>query len=582
MTSYPFYVPKYQRGYAWEEDEVNDFITDVRQLTSDPESNATHFMGGVVHVYNSAMNIVSRRHEIVDGQQRMATVTLAMAAILKGLEELRKKSPKTQLAGICSAKIEEIEEAFLVYKETKGPNRVNVPKLTLSKTDEPFFRSLVERNSLSPTRASHRLLKAAYEAIYRELIVSVVESSGSGRSKFDRIVAIYKAISERCSVIHVVSQNRADAYRLFAVLNDRGRSLTEGDLLRARTLELLENDAKTQAEVESLWDTILDGPPEDVTKFFKAYFPSVTGTRAPKKDLFDTFQDEFLACKSSGPSLKTVSQFVSNLAKEKPIFDAIRDGLWPFSEKSIATAWDRDRLNRLVNILRHEASHPLLLSAVRIGEKKFIEVVRLLERFVFRYITIVGAHPNPLYKPYYTHAKLMRDKGNSYQIKLLGTDLSQLSKERADDEAFRNNISAKLVYSDNTQRNRDIRHFLSTLESYHRWFDRGAKRDPAPNTMMVFDITATTLEHIYPQAANPTERIAALEPKKNSLGNLTIMAQSDNVAVGNTNFATKRAEFSKSSVNLTKRLAGFRSWTHKELAQREKELVDMAIAVFKI
>lgn len=186
-----------------------------------------------------------------------------------------------------------------------------------------------------------------------------------------------------------------------------------------------------------------------------------------------------------------------NLAREKPIFDAIREGIWPFSENSIATAWDRDRFHRLVNVLRHEASHPLLLSAVKIGEKKFIDVVRLVERFVFRYITIVGAHPNPLYKPYYAHAKLMRDKSDSYQIKLLNSD-------------------------------------------------------------------------------------TAMEPKKNNLGNLAIMAQSDNGATRNSTFPTKKIEFAKSSVNLTKRLAEFKSWTPKELAKREKELVEMALAVFKI
>ncbi|MCY2977216.1 MAG: DUF262 domain-containing HNH endonuclease family protein [Planctomycetota bacterium] len=582
MTSYPFYVPKYQRGYAWEEDEVNDFINDVRQLTNPPASSATHFMGGVVHVYNSAMNIVSRRHEIVDGQQRMATVTLAMAAILKGLEELRNKSPKSDLAGICSAKIEEIEEAFLVYKETEGPKRVNVPKLTLSKSDEMFFRSLVGRNQPTPTRASHRLLKAANDAIYNELILPILTQKGSGRSKFESVVSIYKAISERCTVIHVVSQNRADAYRLFAVLNDRGRSLTEGDLLRARTLELLENEEKIQAEVQSLWDIILDGPSEDVTKFFKAYFPSVTGARAPKKDLFDTYQEEFLDNKGSNPSPAVVRQFVSNLANEKPAFDAIREGLWPFSENSIATAWDRDRLHRLVNVLRHEASHPLLLSAVKIGEKKFIEAVRLLERFVFRYITIVGAHPNPLYKPYYDNAKLMRDKGGAYQIGRLSDDLSQLIKDRADDVAFRGNLTAKLVYSDNTQRNRDIRHFLSTLESHRRWYERGAKKVPVPDTMTIFDITATTLEHVYPQTADTSEFDIDMEPIKNSLGNLAIMAQADNGAARNSAFTTKKIEFAKSSVNLTKRLAEFKSWTPKELAKREKELIDMALSVFKI
>ena len=58
------------------------------------------------------------------------------------------------------------------------------------------------------------------------------------------------------------------------------------------------------------------------------------------------------------------------LHQDKPVFDAIRQGEWPFSNNPTANAWERDRLNRLVNVLRHEAAHPLLLSAVKLWEKK--------------------------------------------------------------------------------------------------------------------------------------------------------------------------------------------------------------------
>lgn len=577
---YPFFVPKYQRGYAWEAEEVADFINDVKALRTRARPRSAHFMGGMVNVYIPAANSVSRRHEVVDGQQRMATVSLAMSNITTGLNTLASRSSDPAIRGTCAAHQEEIREAFLDYKETQGSTRVYVPKLELSRTDEPFFRALLTGATAIPSRESHRRLQYAYQAIRRELVEPIIGSTDTEADILDALVDLYKTISEDCVVIHVVSQNRQEAYRLFSVLNDRGRNLTDGDLLRARTLELLEPNPTVQNAVERLWDDILDGTAEDTTKYLKAYFPSVTGRRAPNNHLFDTYQREFLNTTTAA----SIRDFVSALHENKPAFSAILQGEWPFSNASTATAWDRDRLHRLVNVLRHEAAHPLLLSAVKLGEARFIQVVRLLERFVFRYITIVGAHPSPLYGPYYAEAKRMRDRPRTYRVRSLQNQLATLIAARAPDHTFQTNLIAKLEYSDNTVRNREIKHFLSTLESYRRWYERGSRRryPPAPDTMTVFDVAAITLEHTYPNNAPTAQQDATMEPLKHRLANLTIMAASDNSVIGNASFAVKKVEFARSGVGLTRRLASFATWTTAKFRTRENELVAMALAVFNV
>src|ERR1043165_139843 len=104
---YPFFVPKYQRGYAWEDEEVSDFINDVKALIARAKPRGTHFMGGMVNVYIPAPNSVSRRHEVVDGQQRMATVSLAMSNIMSGLSNVASRSTDPTISGACTAKREE-------------------------------------------------------------------------------------------------------------------------------------------------------------------------------------------------------------------------------------------------------------------------------------------------------------------------------------------------------------------------------------------------------------------------------------------------------------------------------------------
>ena len=83
----PFIVPKYQRAYAWEQEEIEDFIEDLRHRWSDRDKNGLskpHFFGGIVSIQlTDASNVIGRRFEVIDGQQRLATFAL----LLWSLEE---------------------------------------------------------------------------------------------------------------------------------------------------------------------------------------------------------------------------------------------------------------------------------------------------------------------------------------------------------------------------------------------------------------------------------------------------------------------------------------------------------------
>lgn len=580
QNSFPFYIPKYQRGYAWEREEVDDFIKDIKALMASSNSAETHFMGGLVHVNLPAANVVSRNHEIVDGQQRMVTFSLAILAILNGLRQISESSNNLTTKNLCTVHAEQIREAFLDYKDIDGGQRVVLPKLTLSHTDNSFFRELVMGRIPVSTRESHSLMRDAYTAIQKELIEPLLSAELSEEDALQEILNLYRTLSERCVVIHIVSRDRPEAYRLFSVLNDRGRSLSAGDLLRARTLEILEGDANSQNTVEAFWNEILDVNADKTEKYLRTFFPSSTGSRAPSKDLYGTFKKEFL---SDEPHLeeRTVT-LVTSLANDKTSFCSIIDGEWPFVPGiNGASNWSKDRLNRLVNILRHEAAHPLLLSAVYLGERKFSEVVHLIEKFAFRYITICGAHPSPVYAPYNEEAQRMRSEGPAYSVASLQARLATLINNRATDASFIELIHAKLQYSDNNSNNRIIRHFLSTLESYKRSYDRGDARLVA-NEMTVFDLTATTIEHIYNRNTQASLQDPELESIKNGLVNLTIMAANDNSILGSPAFAVKKPEYAQSQVGLTRDLANYSDWTLTETQDRATQLNNLALRVFSL
>ncbi|MBW4513471.1 MAG: DUF262 domain-containing protein [Scytonematopsis contorta HA4267-MV1] len=91
----PFVIPRYQRAYAWEEDELNDFIADIQNLYNlrletllEPMK---HFFGGLVSVDLFAGNTAAGRiYEVVDGQQRLATFIITIALVVKSMDDLAK------------------------------------------------------------------------------------------------------------------------------------------------------------------------------------------------------------------------------------------------------------------------------------------------------------------------------------------------------------------------------------------------------------------------------------------------------------------------------------------------------------
>ncbi|PRF48962.1 hypothetical protein C6Q04_11085 [Burkholderia multivorans] len=137
-------VPRYQRAYSWEDDNVGDFLTDVN--TSFNNGAAEYFMGSVV------IQGADQKYEVVDGQQRLTTATILVAAVRDYLHE------KGQ-----AAIAEDLERQFLLTKDT-WQQQIK-PRMVLSDYDNAFFvSSILETkggNVAKPTRESHeRILRA--------------------------------------------------------------------------------------------------------------------------------------------------------------------------------------------------------------------------------------------------------------------------------------------------------------------------------------------------------------------------------------------------------------------------------------
>jgi hypothetical protein len=147
---------------------------------------------------------------------------------------------------------------------------------------------------------------------------------------------------------------------------------------------------------------------------------------------------------------------------------------------------------------------------------------------------------------------MIRQSRAAYRLNGLTKDLQTLQINNAANDLFEANLVQKLNYNQSSACLLS-RHFLTTLEDYIGWFNRGANGRPRLDMTKVWDLNQITTEHIYPQ--NAVSPIPALEPLKHDIGNLTFWAPYDNRAAGNNSFAAKRNRYEQSNVILTQELA---------------------------
>lgn len=597
QTRYPMIIPKYQRAYAWDEEEIDDFIKDINDLYTNRISNKcsesksmSHFFGGIVSVKRTVAGSDSGNdYDIVDGQQRLTTMTLALIALLQGFEDLALESISNNDSSnheASNAHQDVINKKYVTYFEVVKNKIDHKMRLTLSKADNDFFVNLVKnqnnaRKENSFVRDSHRRLHQAWNKIFEKLIKPLIgDNSKSISEKIEDLLVIKDCLTVDCNVIHIISDNHQEAYRLFSILNDRGKTLNDGDLLRSHTLEILENFSIYQDQVERAWNNMLSYRDEQIDHFLKSYYPSVTGKRAPQREVASAYREMFFnKTLLTENDAKEILAHIQEMNKESIAFNEIIEGRWPYQDTiAKAVAWDKDRLARLIKVLKHTLCFPLLLSAyAKLTEKDFAKIINIIERFSFRYITIVRAHAGRLGEIYNKHAREIRLNSNSYNIGSFIGDLKKLQDKYAYDSLFRTNLLEKVRYDESSNR-ANIKYFLSTLEDYYKWYQYGHSGFPNPNTMTVFDLNTITIEHIYPQ--NPTIPDLSLSDKVHNIGNLSFWAGDENQKAGNKDFINKKPLYEKSNVQLNRELFSLSVWDIDEFTKRQNRIIDMALKIF--
>lgn len=587
---YVFEVPRYQRGFAWEDAEIEDFLRDITQCYNArvDHQEKHHFFGSMISVKREFGGSLGRHRTVIDGQQRLATFVILGCCLEAKFRELSNEAQtegEKPIANLANRKADELRDTYRILHDQINRRPTEITRLTLSDPDKTFFQNVIDGNKPgSKKRFSHELLSQAYSMIFDDLSL-MYDQQGSLDAKLDSLSIVGEIMQRDAAIISIETDDDAEAYRIFQVVNNRGTRLTEGDLMRAATSEILgkpsfENEFEINAQS---WDEILTAKPTEIENFLRWYFASVVGERPSKAGLFEDFMSEIYPERNqasiSKADAKQVARTTASLTSEFRVCDLITSAQWPYESARISR-WDRNRLHLLIETLDHSLCLPLLMAAEELGEKKFSEIVFLIERFAFRCKLICKVHPGSLQRVYHDHAVKIRQEQSKYKVSDLRAAMKIVVEAKASNTHFESSLTEQLSYQPNAS-NKYLKYFLTAIEEFLPWYsDGGTGKLRVKEKTRLLDLAELTIEHVYPQRPNHKLANASLDSLVNTLGNLTLLGPDDNELVGNKDFSSKRNAYSNSTFKLNQEIGALPQWNTKSVKNREKHLCNIALAIF--
>ncbi|MFT0848707.1 DUF262 domain-containing protein [Actinomycetaceae bacterium L2_0104] len=270
--SFLLHIPDFQREYVWEADQAMQLLDDIAEACLADRS--PYFLGSLVLVGTGDSG---KTWDVIDGQQRMITLTLLLAA-LRDLEE------DPPLRDSLDRRLNDLGDPVVGRKAS--------PRLILRELDREFMRSYVQQGSveelfaLTPadttTHAQRRIIENT-RAIYDNL--SAIYDTEQRRS-------IAEYLYKNVIMVMVGSTDYADAYRMFHVLNDRGIPLTAADILKARIISATPEESRS--EYARIWDSVAEKHGGEFEEFLRTIY--VVEVAEPLSgDLIEEFPNRLLS-----------------------------------------------------------------------------------------------------------------------------------------------------------------------------------------------------------------------------------------------------------------------------------------------
>lgn len=579
-----YHIPLYQRDYTWRSGiEVQDFLDDVRESFKEQRHR---FFGTILLSTNAPQPDHPTSFPtlyVIDGQQRLTTTLLALAAMRHMALEMSEGLPSAiELATRISDRI--------YLRGTKGEseprlfaNRANSSFLTKVLAPESLSFAHVKAlfNSIKPKATQQRCqaIYDAYETAYltiRSLLVETTKGIVVDDESTEPITAWLSAHADREKATSVLEEFRnhflqnsqivkiriedwQESFELFDGLNNRGMDLAKKDVLKNVLLSrAARGGEKEVTAIDKQWQEFSDvSNGYDFTRFLRHWLsietPSVSLSGVTRFFIVSTKDEK-------------VGETMGRLQMAALNYQAIVE-----PSQQLINDVDTVRVLEHLVVMAAERTRPVILAALLSDctAKQLLPLVSALELLQFRRSAICQLDNKSLEKEVQKIAAALRKKGH----KGIPEAIRAIRALSPDDTKFRNDFLIKSGMPDGI-----ARYLLLKIENHIRTERGQIPLDPAK----------VTLEHIVPK--NPLEHWKLDKTRQDvkdmigRLGNLTLLTGPKNSEVSNLDFETKKKHYGalEDVPVISQDVLASPDWTAKEVERRQQTLADYAMKVWAI
>jgi len=536
-----FDIPAYQRPYAWEKEQAAELFDDLKRALGDcslaEAADATpYFLGSVVVIKAEDRP----QAQVVDGQQRLTTLTILLAALRAEIEDKEWKAALTK----------HLYEPAHPIKKT--PNRY---RLTLRETDAAFFQKHVQ----APPSLGH--LETVNTSEAPDSQQHLIENAVSLRDRVhaltpERRQALATYVTERCFLVVVSTSTLDSAYRIFSVLNDRGLDLSHADILKAAVLGAMPTDAQRKVYGKR-WEEAEDELGRIAFRDLLSHYRTIKLKKKPEETILAELRDKVR------PQERPIAFIDDELVPYADAFAIVKNA-------SYTSASDPTPINRALTWLDRIDNYdwiPVALEVVRRWKddpKGLRELVDALDRLAS--VLMVGRAD-------------VNDRIDRYGTVLVALEAAKASVESVKTAMAPNHDERKAaleVINGDLYNNKKVRQFV-LLRLDAAMAGAGA----------TYDYDTITVEHVLPQnpAAGGTWLTWWPDDEQRAewthrIGNLLLLSRRKNSEAQNYDFDDKKKRYFSmkggggSPFVITTHVLAEKDWTPAVVTKRQKVAVD--------
>ncbi|KQP21829.1 hypothetical protein ASF27_14730 [Methylobacterium sp. Leaf102] len=533
-SDFEFVIPSYQRPYAWGTDQTSELFDDLRDFHQ-TESEEGYFLGSIVLIKSEGVP----HSEVIDGQQRLTTLTILLAALACAHGGGNKDELKSYILE-AGKKMEGIQAK---------------PRLSLRDRDRAFFEKyiqnlnlekLAELDSFSLENESQRNIKANAAHLQSR----IAEHFGTPQD----VEEFVKFLLTRCFLVAVSTPTQASAFRVFSVMNSRGLDLQPTDIIKADIIGKISGKAEKD-KYNSKWEEIEVGLTRGGFNDLFSHIRMIYAKEKAKRSLLEEFRAAVLLQQSS------LTIFIDEILE--PFADALMD-IRGASYQATSHAADVNYfINWLLRIDNADWVPPAMLFLKKYRHKppRVARFFQLLERLA-AFMHIAGYNVNDRIHAY---GELITE----IELDLEPDDMSQLQFDKSWCKLFKEHLNGEIYLMTPRRRN----YLILRLDSFIS--DGAATYDPK----------ILTIEHVLPQTVDDGSVWAEWWPNEidrdawvHRLANLVPLNKKKNSSAQNYDFAKKCDVYfagtkSVSSYALTSQVMAQKDWGPRTLKARQKALI---------